>query len=226
MSEDIYSIAIDGPSGAGKSTIAKGLAKRLNIVYVDTGAMYRAVGLKVLRAGGSPDDTPFVIGLLPSTVVTIKFSEGVQRVFLDGEDVSGLIRTQEVSNAASKVSAIPEVRFKLVELQKKLAENTSVTMDGRDIGSYVLPGSRYKFYVTASPEARTIRRYRELEKKGALCGIGFNELLLEMIERDKRDSGRDCMPLKKAPDAILVDTTYLGIEESIDAVMKYIKVGG
>lgn len=226
MNEQIFSIAIDGPSGAGKSTIAKELAKRLGIVYVDTGAMYRAIGLKVLRMGGTPDDSSFVIGVLPDTTVSLGFIDGVQHIFLDGEDVSGLIRTQEVSNAASKVSAIPEVRYKLVELQKKLAEDTSVTMDGRDIGTYVLPGSKYKFYVTASPEARTIRRFRELEEKGRLFGMTFNELLLEMAERDRRDSGRDCMPLKKAPDAILIDTTYLGIEESIDAVMKYIKVGG
>lgn len=220
--KEYFSVAIDGPSGAGKSTVAKGVAKKLGIVYVDTGAMYRAVGLKTIRLGIPSDDAPSVIPLLPSTEVSIGFSDGAQHIYLDGEDVTGLIRTQEVSNAASKVSAIPEVRAKLVELQQKLAENTSLTMDGRDICSYVLPGAKYKFFVTASPEQRTIRRYRELEEKGQLKGMSFNELLLEMYERDKRDSGRDCMPLKKADDAILIDTTYLSIDDSISSVLKYI----
>lgn len=220
----VFSIAIDGPSGAGKSTAAKGVAKRLGIVYVDTGAMYRAMGLKTLRLGIEPDDAGSVIKMLPDTDIRLGFTDGVQHVYLDSEDVSGLIRTQEVSNAASKVSAIPEVRFKMVELQRKLAENTSVAMDGRDICSYVLPNAKYKFFVTASPEQRTIRRYRELEEKGKLDGMTFNELLMEMVERDKRDSSRDCMPLKKAPDAVLIDTTYLGIEESVEAILKYIEV--
>lgn len=222
MEENIYSIAIDGPAGAGKSTVAKGVAKRLGIVYVDTGAMYRAIGLKTIRLGIPSDDAVKVCPILDDTEVTLRFIEGVQHVFLDGEDVSGLIRTQEVSNAASKVSAIPEVRNKMVQLQQKLAENTSLTMDGRDICSYVLPNARYKFFVTASPEQRTIRRYRELEQKGQLGGMSFNDLLLEMAERDKRDSGRECMPLKKAPDAILIDTTYMSIEDSVEAVMRYI----
>ncbi|MBO4562503.1 MAG: (d)CMP kinase [Clostridia bacterium] len=222
MNERIFSVAIDGPAGAGKSTVAKGVAKRLGIVYVDTGAMYRAIGLKTVRLGIPSDDAEKVGAILPDTEVTLGFIDGVQHVFLDGEDVSGLIRTQEVSNAASKVSAIPEVRFKMVELQQKLAENTSLTMDGRDICQYVLPNAEYKFFVTASPDARTSRRYKELSEKGTLGGMTFNELLVEMNERDKRDSGRDCMPLKKAPDAILIDTTYMNIEESIDAVMRYI----
>lgn len=222
MSKKIFSVAIDGPAGAGKSTVAKGVAKRLGIVYVDTGAMYRAVGLKTIRMGVPSDEAEKVIPILDDTSVALEFRDGVQHVLLDGEDVSGLIRTQEVSNAASKVSAIPEVRFKMVELQQKLAKNTSLTMDGRDICEYVLPGAEYKFYVTASPDARTLRRYKELSEKGTLCGMTFNELLCEMHERDSRDSGRDCMPLKKAPDAVLIDTTYMTIEESIDAVMRYI----
>ena len=222
MENRIYSIAIDGPAGAGKSTVAKGVAKRLGIVYVDTGAMYRAIGLKTIRMGVPSDDREKVLPILPDTDVSLSFVNGEQHICLDGEDVTGLIRTQEVSNAASKVSAIPEVRFKLVELQQKLAENVSLTMDGRDICSYVLPNAEYKFFVTASPEARTIRRYRELAEKGKLNGMTFNELLLEMAERDKRDSGRDCMPLKKSADAILIDTTYMSIEESIDAVMRHI----
>ena len=222
MINNVFSIAIDGPAGAGKSTVAKGLAQRLGIVYVDTGAMYRAIGLKTLRLGIASDSAEDVIPILPSTDVSIGFIDGAQHVFLDGEDVNGLIRTQEVSNAASKVSAIPEVRLKLIELQRKLAENTSIAMDGRDICSYVLPNAKYKFYVTASPEQRAARRYRELIKKGTLGGMTFNELFLEMVERDKRDSGRDFMPLKKADDAILVDTTYLDIERSIDDVMRSI----
>lgn len=222
MSKKVFSVAIDGPAGAGKSTVAKGVAKRLGIVYVDTGAMYRAIGLKTIRLGISSDDAEKVVPILDSTEVKLAFMDGVQHIYLDGEDVSGLIRTQEVSNAASKVSAIPEVRFKMVELQQKLAEDTSLTMDGRDICQYVLPNAEYKFFVTASPDARTSRRYKELIEKGTLGGMTFNELLLEMHERDQRDSGRDCMPLKKAPDAILIDTTYMSIEESIDAVMRYI----
>lgn len=223
MNEKVFSIAIDGPAGAGKSTVAKGVALRLGIVYVDTGAMYRAIGLKTLRLGIPSDSPEDVIPILPSTAVSIGFLDGKQHVFLDGEDVTGIIRTQEVSNAASKVSAIPEVRMKLVELQRKLAENVSVAMDGRDICSYVLPNAKYKFYITASPEQRAARRFRELRKKGTLGDMTFNELFLEMVERDLRDSGRDCMPLQKAPDAVLIDTTYLDIESSIDAVMKYIR---
>ena len=222
MENKVFSVAIDGPAGAGKSTVAKGVAKRLGIVYVDTGAMYRAIGLKAIRLGVPADDAEKVVPLLPETEVSLGFIDGAQHVYLDGEDVSGLIRTQEVSNAASKVSAIPEVRFKMVELQQRLAKNTSLTMDGRDICQYVLPDAEYKFFVTASPDARTSRRYKELVEKGTLGGMTFNELLVEMAERDKRDSGRDCMPLKKAPDAILIDTTYMSIEESIDAVMRYI----
>jgi cytidylate kinase len=223
MGKKVFSVAIDGPAGAGKSTVAKGVAKRLGIVYVDTGAMYRAIGLKTIRLGIPSDCAEKVVPILPDTSVALGFIDGAQHVFLDGEDVSGLIRTQEVSNAASKVSAIPEVRFKMVELQQKLALDTSLTMDGRDICSYVLPNAEYKFFVTASPDARTYRRYKELMEKGQLGDMTFNELLVEMAERDKRDSGRDCMPLKKAPDAILIDTTYMTIEESIDAVMRYIK---
>ena len=222
MEKRIFSVAIDGPSGAGKSTVAKGVAKRLGIVYVDTGAMYRAMDLKAVRLGVPADDEERVLPILDGTDITLGFIDGAQHIYLDGEDVSSLIRTQEISNAASKISAIPAVREKMVALQQKLAENTSLTMDGRDICMYVLPNAEYKFFITASPEQRTARRFRELKEKGALNGMTFNELLLEMIERDRRDSSRECMPLKKAPDAILIDTTYLTIEESIDAVMRFI----
>ena len=223
MEKRVFSVAIDGPSGAGKSTVAKGVAKRLGIVYVDTGAMYRAMGLKAVRLGIPADCEEKVLPILDGTDITLGFIDGAQHIYLDGEDVSSLIRTQEISNAASKISAIPAVRQKMVALQQKLAENTSLTMDGRDICMYVLPNAEYKFFITASPEQRTARRYRELKEKGTLNGMTFNELLLEMIERDKRDSSRECMPLKKAPDAILIDTTYMTIEQSIDAVMRYIR---
>ena len=223
MEKRVFSVAIDGPSGAGKSTVAKGVAKRLGIVYVDTGAMYRAMGLKAVRLGIPADCEEKVLPILDGTDITLGFIDGAQHIYLDGEDVSGLIRTQEISNAASKISAIPAVRQKMVALQQKLAENTSLTMDGRDICMYVLPNAEYKFFITASPEQRTARRYRELKETGTLNGRTFNELLLERIERDKRDSSRECMPLKKAPDAILIDTTYMTIEQSIDAVMRYIR---
>ncbi len=218
----IFSVAVDGPAGAGKSTVAKGAAKRLGIVYVDTGAMYRAMGLKALRLGVPADCEERVLPILDATEITLRFISGEQHIFLDGEDVTGLIRTQEVSNAASKISAIPAVRRKMVAIQQKLAEGVSLTMDGRDICSYVLPDAEYKFFVTASPDARTARRYKELSEKGALGGMTFNDLLVEMHERDARDSGRDCMPLKKAPDAVLIDTTYMSIDESIEALLHYI----
>ena len=220
--ERIFSVAVDGPAGAGKSTVARGAAKRLGIVYVDTGAMYRAMGLKALRLGVPADSEERVLPILDDTEITLRFIAGEQHIFLDGEDVTGLIRTQEVSNAASKISAIPAVRRKMVAIQQKLAEGVSLTMDGRDICSYVLPGAEYKFFVTASPDARTARRYKELSEKGTLGSMTFNDLLVEMHERDARDSGRDCMPLKKAPDAVLIDTTYMSIEESIDALLHYI----
>ena len=219
MNKDVFSIAIDGPSGAGKSTIAKETAKRLGIIYVDTGAMYRAMGLKTIRAGINADDVESVCSILDGTDVTIEFRDGVQHVLLDNEDVSDVIRTQEVSNAASKVSAIPQVREKMVQLQRKIAEDKTVVMDGRDIGTNVLPGARFKFFVTASPEQRASRRYRELKQNGKLNGMTFNELLIEMIQRDERDSKRECNPLKKAADAILIDTTYMNIEQATAALL-------
>ncbi|MBO4878989.1 MAG: (d)CMP kinase [Clostridia bacterium] len=209
----VYAVAIDGPAGAGKSTVAKILAKRLHLVYVDTGAMYRALGLKALDLGIDPADREGVLPMLPDTVVTIGYVEGTQHIFLDGRDVTGLIRTEEVSQAASKISAIPEVREKLVELQRAIAEETSLVMDGRDIGTVVLPGAKYKFYITASAEVRAQRRYLEYEQKGKLDGRSFDDLLNEIKERDYRDMNREVAPLRPAEGAFIVDTSELGIEE-------------
>ncbi|MBQ7061443.1 MAG: (d)CMP kinase, partial [Clostridia bacterium] len=197
-----FSVAIDGPAGAGKSTVAKRIAKRLGIIYVDTGAMYRALGLKALRLGIEPSDIENVLPMLPGTDISLDHIDGVQHIFLDGEDVSGLIRTEEVSQAASKISAIREVREKLVELQQALAEKTSVVMDGRDIGTVVLPHAKYKFYVTASAEVRAERRYREYEEKGKLDGRSFQNILAEIIERDDRDMNREVTPLRPAEDSV------------------------
>ncbi len=215
-----FSVAIDGPAGAGKSTVAKRIAKRLGIIYVDTGAMYRALGLKALRLGIEPSDIENVLPMLPGTDISLDHIDGVQHIFLDGEDVSGLIRTEEVSQAASKISAIREVREKLVELQQALAEKTSVVMDGRDIGTVVLPHAKYKFYVTASAEVRAERRYREYEEKGKLDGRSYENILAEIIERDDRDMNREVTPLRPAEDSVIIDTSDLGIEESVAAVLE------
>ena len=218
-----FSVAIDGPASAGKSTVAKAVSKILNIIYIDTGAMYRAVALKAIRMGITEFLPEEIEPMLPDTDIEIAFANGEQHVMLDGEDVNGLIRTQEVSNGASKVSAIPAVRLKLVELQRKLAANTSVVMDGRDIGTYVLPNAEYKFYVTAAPEERARRRYLELQQKGQLGDMTFDQMLAEIIERDERDSTRAFVPLKQADDAMLVDTTHMSIEEAVQTVIKAIE---
>lgn len=213
-----FAVAIDGPASAGKSTVAKGVSKRLGIIYIDTGAMYRATALKAIRMGITEFTPEEVEPILPDVDIEIRFVNGEQHVMLDGEDVNGLIRTQEVSNGASKVSAIPAVRLKLVELQRRLAEKDSVVMDGRDIGTYVLPNAEFKFYVTADVEVRALRRYKELEQKGQLNGMSYEQLLEETKERDLRDSTREFVPLKQADDAVLVDTTHMSIDESIDFV--------
>ena len=218
-----FAVAIDGPASAGKSTVAKGVSKQLGIIYVDTGAMYRATALKAIRMGITEFTPEEVEPLLPDLDIEIRFVDGEQHVMLDGEDVNGLIRTQEVSNGASKVSAIPAVRLKLVELQRLLAQKSSVVMDGRDIGTYVLPDAEYKFYVTADVEVRAMRRFKELEQKGQLGGMSYEQLLQETKERDLRDSTREFVPLKQADDAVLVDTTHMSIEESIAFVISLIR---
>ena len=209
-------IAIDGPAGSGKSTISKEIAKKMGIIYVDTGALYRAVGLKLVKSGVTADTEPPVAEILKDTVVTIKFVDGAQRVFLDGEDVSDFIRTQQISMMASKCSALPCVREFLLEMQRKLARENSVIMDGRDIGTVVLPSADVKIFLTASPECRAKRRFIELSEKGD--NTPYEEILKTVIERDYNDSHRAIAPLKKADDAIEIDTTPIGLQESIELI--------
>ncbi len=217
-----FKIAIDGPAGAGKSTIAKLAASELEIVYVDTGAMYRAIGLACIRAGINPDkDVARVELLLPEINVEIAHSEGGQSVFLNGEDVSVEIRLPEVSVAASDVSRIPSVRAKLLELQRGLAEKTDVIMDGRDIGTVVLPDAQLKIFLTASVEERAMRRFRELCEKGVECD--FDSVKSDMEYRDKNDSEREIAPLRPAEESIIVDTTGKTLEESVQWIMQIIR---
>jgi len=213
----MISIAIDGPAGAGKSTVAKKVSAKLGFIYVDTGALYRAVGLYVLRKGASTTDQDAVTPLLADIRVELKFIDGAQRVFLNGEDVSESIRQNEVSMAASNVSAIPSVRAFLFDLQRKIAEENNIVMDGRDIGTVVLPHADAKIFLTATAEERARRRYLELEEKGQT--VDYDQLLAEIKERDHNDSTRAIAPLKQAEDAVLVDTSKLPLEEAIACVM-------
>lgn len=219
----VFNIAIDGPASAGKSTIAKGVAKGLGIIYVDTGALYRALGLKTLRCSIAPEDSEAVEKMLPDTSITIGFVDGAQRVYLDGEDVSELIRTQEVAHAASVTSAYEAVRTKLLDLQRTIARENSSVMDGRDIGTHVLPEAQCKFYVTADERVRAMRRYLELKEKCALLGRTYEDILAEIKLRDERDSNREFAPLKQARDAILIDTTNMNIAEATDAVLRIVE---
>ena len=215
-------VAIDGPAGAGKSTIARAAAKMLGFIYIDTGAMYRAVGLYAWRQGvDTKNDTEGVVRLLPEIEVTISHVDGVQRVFLCGEDVSEEIRLPEISVAASNVAVIPEVRLKLVELQRALSEKTDVIMDGRDIGTYVLPDAEVKIFLTADVRKRAERRYLELAEKGVSTTL--EEVLSDMEYRDKNDSGRAFAPLRQAEDAVLVDTSFNTPDESISEVVDIIR---
>lgn len=216
----IVNIAIDGPAGAGKSTIAKEIAKLLKIIYVDTGAMYRAIGLKALRMGIDPCEAEKIVPMLGSTAVSIEYRDGVQHILLDGEDVTDFIRTQDVANAASVVSTIPAVRTKLVDLQRELARNQNTVMDGRDIGTHVLPNTPYKFFVTASPRVRAERRYLEYEQKGILNGRDVEDIMQEIIERDERDSTRAASPLRPAENAVIIDTSNMTVEEAVNAVLE------
>ena len=213
-----YSIAIDGPAGAGKSTIAKAVSRELGYVYIDTGAMYRAVGLYCLLNGISITDEKAVVDSIKDIDISIAYDEeGVQEVYLNGENVSTKIRTQEVGDAASTVSQYQPVRDKLVSLQQKLASTTSVVMDGRDIGSKVLPNADTKIYLTASAKERARRRANELKEKGMDCDI--NEVEKEIEARDYRDMHRENSPLIQVPDAVLVDSSDLTIDETIDAIL-------
>ena len=211
-----FNIAIDGPAGAGKSTIARLLAKKLGILYLDTGAMYRAMGLKVLESGKNPRNPEDVIPLLSSTDISVELDEQGQKIFLDGREVTHKIRTQEVSNAASDVGTIPEVRLKLVELQRKIAEKVSLVMDGRDIGTYVMPNATLKVFLTATPEERARRRWIELKERETESN--YDNILQEIITRDANDSNRSFAPLRKADDAILIDTTNKSIDQVIQEI--------
>ncbi len=211
-----YAIAIDGPAGAGKSTIAKFLAKELELIYVDTGALYRAIGYYMVNNGIAIDDDAAVVAALDGVRVSLAHVDGVQRVFVNDEDVSDRIRTPQISMAASRVSAIPAVRAFLLNLQRDIAATHSVIMDGRDIGTTILPNADVKIFLTASPEARAERRYKELIEKGE--SVTFEDVLADMIKRDYDDAHRAASPLRKADDAIEVDTGDLTLEESIAAM--------
>ena len=212
-----FSIAIDGPAGAGKSTIAKELAKQLSYIYVDTGAMYRAMALFFLRKGISPEDNTRIATACLEAEVTIEYRDGEQVVLLNGENVTGLIRTEEVSSMTSATSVNKVVRLKLVELQRKLAEQADVVMDGRDIGTYVLPEADVKVYLTASVEERARRRYEEQKARGVECDI--KEIEENIKERDERDMNRDFAPLCKAEDAVYLDCSDMTPEEVISAIL-------
>ena len=217
----MINIAIDGPAGAGKSTIAKTASKELGFIYVDTGALYRTVGLNALRLGKDTKSEAEVVPTLQGLDVSLRFVDGEQRVFLGDEDVSTAIRQNEVSMAASNVSAIPKVREFLFDLQRDIAKNNNCIMDGRDIGTVVLPDAQIKIYLTASAEARADRRYKELVEKGQ--SVNYDNILKEIELRDYQDTHREIAPLKKADDAVLVDTTKLTLEESIDYMLSVIR---
>lgn len=213
-----FNIAVDGPAGAGKSTIAKQVAKNMGLIYVDTGAMYRAMALYMVRMGIDVEDEEKVIENCVNADITIGYEDGVQVVYLNGENVNAFLRKEEVSNAASKVSAIGKVREQLVTLQKKLAASSDCIMDGRDIGTCVLPNADAKIYLTASSEVRAKRRYDELIAKGEDCDI--KKIQADIEERDYRDMNRDISPLKQAKDAVLVDSSYMTIEEVVNTIME------
>jgi len=218
------SIAIDGPAGAGKSTIAKIVSKTLGIVYLDTGAMYRTVALKAIREGIDTSNREKLSEIVKNIRITITYSNNEQRIFLEDEDVSNKIRTPEVSLGASNVAVVPDVRIKMVEMQRQIALESSVVMDGRDIGTYVLPNADFKFFLTASTEERAKRRYNEQIEKG-ITGISFDDVKKDIEYRDKNDSSRDFAPLSKADDAIEVDTTSLTIEQVAEKILEIIRDG-
>lgn len=222
----MFHIAIDGPGGAGKSTIAKAVAKRLDILYVDTGALYRTVGLFVKQKGVDPKDAEGVGALLPEISIEVKYESGVQAVYLNGINNGDAIRTPEMSMYASAVSAIPSVRAFLLETQKQIARENSVIMDGRDIGTVILPDAKVKIFLTASPECRARRRFLELQKRGQ--DVKYEDVLNEMNSRDNADSSRAIAPTKAADDAVLLDNSLLSFEESVQAVIDIAKekVGG
>ncbi len=219
--DKIIKIALDGPSGSGKSTIAQNLSKKLNILYLDTGAMYRATALKALSLNIDTLDEKGVQSFIDDINLEIKYIDGAQRTFLDGKDVSEKIREPHVSMAASNISSLKCVRLKMVEMQREIASKISCVLDGRDIGSFVLPDADFKFYITASVEVRADRRFKELTLKGH--NVDFNALKQEIEQRDYNDKHRNFSPLIKADDAIEIDTSYMNVEQVIGKVMSYIE---
>ena len=218
----MFAIAIDGPAGAGKSTIARKVAAELSIIYVDTGAMYRAIGAYAIRKGVDTKDAESVAALLPEISLELSYSEEQgQRIFLNGEDVSTEIRLPEMGMAASNVSAIPDVRAFLLEQQRIMAKRQSVIMDGRDIGTVVLPDAEVKIFLTASPEERARRRWKEFSEKG--LPDTYEEILADVIRRDEQDMNRPIAPLKQADDAVLLDSTELNFAQTVEKVKEIIK---
>ena len=213
-----YNVAIDGPAGAGKSTIAKAVAKRMNLIYVDTGAMYRAMALFMIREQVDPNDAEAIGSKCQEADITIRYENGEQVVYLNGENVNAFLRTEEVGNMASVTSAQPAVRKKLVELQQLLAAKSDCIMDGRDIGTCVLPNAQAKIYLTASSEVRAKRRFDELAAKGENCDL--NQIKADIEDRDYRDMHRETSPLKQAEDAMLVDSSDLTVEEVIGKILE------
>lgn len=216
----MFNVAIDGPAGAGKSTIAKAAAKELGFIYVDTGALYRAIAYNAVTKGVI-DDTQKIIDMLTDTNVELKYVDGVQAVYLNGDDVSAYIRTPEISMGASKVSAIPQVREFLLNLQRDIAQKNNVIMDGRDIATVVLPNADVKIFLFASPECRAQRRYKELMEKGE--DVTLEDVLADVNQRDYQDSHRDIAPLKPSEDSVMADTSKLTLEESIQLIIDIIK---
>ncbi len=218
--EKRISIALDGPSGSGKSTVAKQIAQKLNILYLDTGAMYRATALKAISLNIDTFDEEGVKTFIDDIDLQIKYFDGTQHTFLDGQDVSEKIREPHVSMAASNISSLKCVRLKMVDMQRKIAQSMSCVLDGRDIGSFVLPNADFKFYVTASVRVRADRRYKELVAKGH--NVDFDDLEKEIEQRDYNDKNRDFAPLKQAEDAIYIDTSDMNVEEVVSKILSYI----
>ena len=218
--DKIIKIALDGPSGSGKSTVAKKLSSLLDVLYLDTGAMYRATALKALKLNVDTFDEDGVKSFINDINLEIKYLDGAQHTYLDGEDVSEKIRKPEVSMAASNISSLKCVRLKMVEMQREIANAQSCILDGRDIGSFVLPNADFKFFITASVDVRTERRYKELKLKGH--DVDFNELKKEIEQRDYNDSHREFSPLVQAEDAILIDTSYMTIEQVLNKLVSII----
>lgn len=216
-----YNVAIDGPAGAGKSTVAKRVAKELGFVYVDTGAMYRALAVFFLKQGLKPEDTEKIAEICKEAQVSIGYENGVQQVYLNGENVTAMLREEAVGNMASVSSAIKEVRAQLLELQRELARTKDVVMDGRDIGTNILPNADVKVYLTASVETRANRRYLELQEKGVACDL--QEIAHDIEERDTRDMNREIAPLKQAEDAVLVDSSNMTIDEVVEKIKSLCK---